>query len=415
MSPQTGVANRHLIRQINKAVILRLIRELAPVSRTDLVDAASLSPATVSGITAELIRDDLIVEEATGRSTGGRRPIPLAINRDAGLAIGIKLTEDRIVLVVTDFQGTIVDRRETPLLRRHPEAVVATIAAIVQDVQTAHSDRRLFGIGLGLAGAIDRVSGLCRFSPFLGWRDVPLQALLEDATRLPVVIENDVGTLTIAERWFGAGVGERDFIVVTLGRGIGLGMILNGRPYRGTRGQGGEFGHTTIERDGPLCACGKRGCLEAIAGEATILQAAGTILGREVALAEVAALARSGQTELLAIFRDVGDTLGLALANIVNVLNPTLIIVAGEGAQALDLLSEPMQRALTEHSFDGLSADLRFTVELWGDDAWARGAASLLLEELLTPRPEGAPPGTRGRLERELVTRGSTGSDAHLW
>lgn len=413
MALSTGVINRQLIRQINKAVVLRLIRELAPVSRTALVDVASLSPATVSGITAELLGDGYIVEHDTGRSTGGRRPIPLTINRAAGLAIGIKLTEHQIVLVVTDFQGTVVERRDTPLGRRDPESVVRTIADEVSAVQGRHRGRRIFGIGLGLAGAIDRPSGHCRFSPFLHWRDVPLRSLLEARTGLPVVIENDVGTLTIAERWFGAGAGERNFIVVTLGRGVGLGMILDGHPYRGARGQGGEFGHTTIMPDGPLCTCGKQGCLEAIAGETAILRMTRAVLGADLTLAETASLARAGHQELRAIFAGVGAALGLALANLVNVLNPTLIIVSGEGAQTLDLVADAMRQALERHCFDGLLDDLRFEVDLWGDDAWAQGAASLLLEELFTPRPDNDPPGNRGRPERDLVAGGRSGSDAH--
>ena len=415
MALPTGVVNRQLIRQINKAAVLRLIRELAPVSRTDLVDAASLSPATVSGITAELLGDGYIIEHDTGKSTGGRRPIPLTINREAGLAIGIKLTEQQIILVVTDFRGSVVERHNTPLGQRDPDSVVATITAEVAAVQERQQGRRVFGIGLGLAGAIDRPSGYCRFSPFLNWRDVPLRSLLEARTGLPVVIENDVGTLTIAERWFGAGAGERDFIVVTLGRGIGLGMILDGHPYRGARGQGGEFGHTTIAPDGPLCTCGKRGCLEAIAGETAILQATRDVLGTDLTLAEAASLARSGQLAIREVFAGAGAALGLGLANLVNLLNPTLIIVSGEGAQTLDLVSDAMQQALDRHCFDGLLDDLRFDVDRWGDEAWAQGAASLLLEELFTPRPDNDPSLSRGRRERDLVASGTTGSDTQRW
>ncbi|HEV2528613.1 MAG TPA: ROK family transcriptional regulator [Thermomicrobiales bacterium] len=415
MALPNGVANRHLIRRINQAVILRLVRELAPVSRTDLVDAASLSPATVSDITAELLRDGMIRERETGRSTGGRRPILLTIDPDAGLAIGAKLTEHRLVTVVTDFEGTVVEQDDLPLGGRTPDAVVAAIGNYADAVAARHPSRHLFGLGLGLAGAIDREDGLCRFSPFLRWRDVPLRDLLETRIRRPVVIENDVGTLTIAERWFGAGVGERDFLVVTLGRGVGLGMILHGRPYRGAGGQGGEFGHITVARDGPPCECGKRGCLEAIAGDGAIVRAASAALGRDVTLAAAADAARGGHPGVRAVFDEAGDALGTALATLVNLLNPTLLIVSGEGAEVLDLLDAPMRAALARDGFDRLTTDLRLTVDPWGDEAWARGAAGLLLEDLLTPRAASRSPGLRGRLERDLVAGGSTGSDTSVW
>lgn len=415
MAQATGIADRYLIRRINRAVILRLVRELAPVSRTDLTAAAALSPASVSGITADLLREGLIVERETGRSTGGRRPIMLTINPDAGLAIGIKLTEQGALAVVTDFQGNVVDSDRTTFPDQTPETVTATLAALVGAVRARHGDRQMFGIGVGLAGAIDRETGHCHFSPFLRWRDVPLREMLEAQTGLPVVIENDVATLTIAERWFGAGAGERDFLVVTLGRGVGLGMTIDGKPYRGARGQGGEFGHTTVDPDGPVCDCGKRGCLEAIAGEAAIGRAASRVLGTSATATDAAERAWAGNREMQAVFRAAGSALGMALANLVNLFDPTLIILSGEGTRLLDLLEPSLRTAMTQHCFGGLAPHFRLTVDPWGDEAWARGAASLLLEETLTPRPGRIQPGVRGRLERELVSNGSTGAVASLW
>jgi predicted NBD/HSP70 family sugar kinase len=236
-----------------------------------------------------------------------------------------------------------------------------------------------------MAGTIDRRAGVCRFSPFLGWRDVPLRDLLEARLELPVAIENDVNTLALAEQWFGAGAGINDFLVVTVGRGVGLGMVLDGRLYRGGRGGGGEFGHLTIAPDGPACACGKRGCLEALVADPALERAAGEALGRSVRLAEAAALARDGDPAARAVFAGAGRTLGLALAHLVNVFNPTLLIVGGEGVQTLDLLLTPLEETLAAHCFDGLFEDLRLVVEPWGDDAWARGAAGMMLDALFHP------------------------------
>lgn len=379
-------ANRDLIREINQALVLGIIRDRGPIARTTIAETARLSLATVSGITGDLIAERLVYEHEVGASTGGRRPILLALNRRAGLVIGVKLTETHVVAALTDLGAEIVEQVEVALGEdRRPDAVVSAFAALAADLRARRPGERVFGLGLGMAGAVDRRTGVCRFSPFLRWRDVPLRSLLEARLGLPVVVENDVNTLAMAERWFGAGAGVADFLVVTLGRGVGMGMVLDGRLYRGGRGSGGEFGHLTVNPDGFPCECGKRGCLETIVGEPGLRRDLRTALDREVGLADGAALARAGDPAALQVFADAGRTLGLALAGVVNLLNPTRLIVGGEGVQALDLLLDSLRDSLEAHCFDGLYDDLELVVEPWGDDAWARGAAGLLLDQFFHP------------------------------
>ena len=379
-------ANRRLMREINQALVLGLIHDRGPISRTEIAEFAHLAPATVSGITGDLIEQGLVYEHEAGVSTGGRRPILLALNRRAGFVLGAKLTETHLVVALTDLAAEIVDQRQLPLgTDRRPEAVVAALAGLVAELRALQPDRRLSGLGLGMAGAIDRRAGVCRFSPFLRWRNVPLRSMLEARLGLPVVVENDVNTLAMAERWFGAGAGVADFVVVTLGRGVGLGMVVDGRLYRGGRGAGGEFGHVTVEPDGPPCECGKRGCLEALVGELGLRRRLREAVGRDLTLTDGAALARAGDPTARAVFSEAGRTLGLALAGVVNLLNPVRLIVGGEGVETLDLLMESLRAALAEHCFDGLFADLELVVEPWGDDAWARGAAAMMLDQLFHP------------------------------
>jgi predicted NBD/HSP70 family sugar kinase len=374
------------MREINRALVLGAIRDHGPISRTAIADETRLSLGAVSGITGDLIEHGLVVEQEEGVSTGGRRPVLLALNLHAGLVVGVKLTDEQIVAALTDLGAAIIEQRAVALGKdRRPEAVVEALANLVDDLRSRHNGQRIFGLGLGMAGVIDRRAGLCRFSPFLHWRDVPLRQMLQERLDLPVVIENDVNSLAMAERWFGAGAETADFLVVTLGRGIGLGMVLDGRLYRGGRGGGGEFGHITIDPDGPLCNCGKRGCLEALAADPAILRDVQHALGREITMTEAADLARSGDAAVSRIFETAGQTIGLALAHLVNIFNPTVFIVGGEGAQTLDLLLPPMQAAMDADCFDGLLADVQLIVEPWGDDAWARGAASLMLDELFRP------------------------------
>ncbi|HEX8230554.1 MAG TPA: ROK family transcriptional regulator [Chloroflexia bacterium] len=378
--------NRDLIREINKSLVLSIVRDHEPISRTAISQTVNLSPATVSGITGELIEQGLIYEHEAGTSTGGRRPILLALNRQGGFVIGIKLAETHIVAALTDLGANVIDQRAAILGDdRQPEAVIAVLADTVNELRSLHPGRHIFGVGLGMAGAVDRRLGICHFSPFLNWHDVPLRRMLEQRLELPVVLENDVNTLTMSEKWFGAGVGVNDFLVITLGRGIGMGMVLNGQIYRGGCGGGGEFGHITVVPDGPQCECGKRGCLEALVSDPAILRRMRSAIGRELTMEEAAVLARQGDSTAQGIFNAAARTLGMAIADLVNIFNPPLLIVGGEGARAFDLLLEPLQEALQANCFNGFFDDMRLVVEPWGDDAWARGAASLMLEELFRP------------------------------
>ena len=389
-------ANRQLIRQINEAVILGLIHDRGPIARTGIADAASLSPATVTGITAELIHQGLVFESEAGASTGGRPPVMLEINRDAGCVAGVKLTDRSIIAALTDLDAEPLVQRLEPLdADRSAAGVASQVSKLILEMRAQFPERRFYGAGVGLAGAIDRRAGICRFSPFLHWRDVPLRDLIEPCIGVPVVIENDVSALTLAKRWFGHGAGLSDFIVVTLGRGVGLGMVFDGRLYRGGRGAGGEFGHLPMDPGGPLCECGNRGCLEAIASEPAVERQFKSAFGQSETLASGVERFDAGDETALGIFTSAGETLGRALAGVVNVLNPTRIIIGGEGVKTLAPVLAPLRRSLAAHCFEGLLDDLDLIVEPWGDEAWARGAAGLMLDELF-----------HARLDREPTTGG---------
>jgi predicted NBD/HSP70 family sugar kinase len=300
--------------------------------------------------------------------------------------LGAKLTDREIISALIDLDAEIVDRQTATLGGDGSlDHVVAVLAGLVAELRSRHPRQRIFGLGLGLAGVVDRRSGVCRFSPYFQWHDVPLGRLLEERLGLPVVLDNDVNTLTLAEQWFGAGAGLADFLVVTLGRGVGMGMVLDGHLYRGGNGGAGEFGHATMQPDGPRCDCGKRGCLEALVSSPALPRRLHASIGRQVTFEEAVALARSGDPTAAGIFAEAGRTLGLALSHLINIFNPPLLIVGGEGAVAADLFLEPLRESLRANCFDGFFAELRLVVEDWGDDAWARGAAGLMIEEMFRP------------------------------
>ncbi|MDX6281356.1 MAG: hypothetical protein QOH03_2427 [Kribbellaceae bacterium] len=390
------VGSKELIREINSSLVLGELRG-GLVSRTELAKRTGLSLPTVSEIVAELIGSGVIEERETGSSGGGRRPVLLGLKPDAGYVIGVKVTETRVIAVLTDLNAGIVERATVSVAGDDVASVVRAIAGVVKKLRAEASSRSgesggvrpspVYGVGVGLAGVIDRANGVVRHATYADWRDVDLAGLLTKRTGLPVVVDNDVNTLVANEQWFGAGRGVSDVAVVSIGRGVGLGMVLDGRLYRGAGGGAGEFGHTKVVANGPLCDCGGRGCLEALIGEPAILAATNC-----TTIEDAAELARSGDRAVKEVFDQVGRTLGTAVGNLVNLLNPKLIVLAGEGTRVSDLFLPSFEEALKLAVFDGLQRELDVVVDDWDDEAWAQGAAGLFLGELFQPnlRPDEA-------------------------
>jgi predicted NBD/HSP70 family sugar kinase len=395
---QVRRGNRELIKRINRNLVLNVIKSRGPISRTEIARLSGLSLASVSGITAELIETGLVYATGEGESSGGRRPVLLSLNSEAGFVVGLKLMEHAVTSALTDLDAKVLHHRITPLAAPEdgwrPEGVLPTvIQAIEATIAEAGVERQLvLGIGVGMAGLVDGEAGVCRYSPFFGWRDIEVAAPIASSLRLPVYLENDVNTLTIAEQWFGYGHGVQHFVVVTVGRGIGAGIVVNGQFYRGAMGGAGEFGHITLLAGGPPCDCGKQGCLEALASDqAMVRQArAAMALGERTALAEaetvtletIVAAAEAGDELARRLLADSGRWLGIGIATLVNVLNPQLVIVGGEGVHAGEWRFGSMRKAIDDHSFYGLSSDLEIVIEPSGDRTWARGAASLVLQEI---------------------------------
>lgn len=372
------------VRALNRRLVLNQLRQFGPLSRVKLAELTGLSSAAITGVTAELIQERFLTEQAVGESRGGRPPILLDLNYQAHQAVGLKLMEDRLEAVLTDL-ATRVLRRESRFLRGRSPHDVAEQAAEVTATLLAHADlsaSHLVGIGMGLPGVIDANKGLCVQSPILGWRNVPIAALIADRVGVPVWVDNDVNAFAAAERLFGHGKRARSFVTVTVGRGIGAGLVLDGRIYRGRQGGAGELGHTVVEPGGRPCECGNRGCLEAYASEPSLLArfAEQHPHAAPADLPGLLALLSAEHPTAQALVADAGRRVGYALANLVNVLNPELIVLGGEGVRLGDAFVHPLRHALQESAFDGLAHDLPVVVDAWGDDAWARGAASLALQ-----------------------------------
>jgi N-acetylglucosamine repressor len=328
-----------------------------------------------------------------------------------------------MTVAVCDLACNVVHHIEAPLTPGlEPFQAVEGIAAAIEAciAQAGIAQTSVLRVGVGLSGLIDSTRGICCYSAILDWTDFELGPALEYRLRLPVRIDNDVNTLAVAECHFGAGRDVDDFLLVTIGRGVGLGVVVGGEIYRGAHGGAGEFGHMTVDTSdaAPLCNCGKRGCLEAVASDYGILRAAtGEDPGHHVkdAMNELLGRANDDDERVRAIFSRAGVALGVALANLVNIFDPALVLLGGEGMRAGDLLLGSLRETLPRHIF-GRAAGERVETRLplitltTTDVEWARGAASLVLSDVFrTPIHETDEPLPID----ELMARLASGSRRH--
>jgi predicted NBD/HSP70 family sugar kinase len=367
-----------------------------PLSRRDVARITGLSQSTVSKAVKPMLAAGYLVEGSEAAQGPGRPVIPLTVNTERHYAVGLKVSEHEAVGVVTDPQARVLADARAPFDSPTVEELVELVAGLVDGLRSQRPEfgSEIEGLGLCLGGHVDGRSGVLRYSPMFGWRDVPLASLLEVRTGLVTVVENDVNALTVAEQWFGAGRGFEQFAVVTVGAGIGCGLIVDGELLHGASGMAGELGHVTVVPEGALCRCGKRGCLETVAADDAILEtiAAGSSHA-PTTITEAAALARAGDAAAREAFAKAGEALGQAIASLVNLVEPSRIVLSGEGIVASDLLTDSLVDALRRHSFGGVADRLEIVSRPLADETWARGAAANVIRRLIA-RPAVARAGT---------------------
>lgn len=358
-----------------------------PLTRADVARRAGLSAAAVTKAVRPLIEAGYLVEDADDevRPVVGRPASLVRVDGGRALFIGIKITGDEIFGVLTDLCCRIHVARHLPLPARAPKAVLASVAELVRELLTEADGFGVpvLGCGIAVAGEVDRVQGAVRYSPFLEWRDVPLAELAAMTTGLPVTVDNDVRALTVAEQWFGAGVGLSDFAVVTVGAGIGCGLVVHGRVVAGAHSVAGEIGHVTIDSAGPVCHCGKRGCLQAYAGDAEIVARVREITGASITdSAEAVALAHAGHPGVREVYARAGEAIGRGIATVANLLGPERVIISGEGLAAYDLFAEQIRDAFTATAF-GSAARCDLVTRPLPFEEWARGAAATAIRSFI--------------------------------
>jgi predicted NBD/HSP70 family sugar kinase len=395
-----------------EATVFTMVLTQGPVSRVEIARRSGLSSAAVTKAARPFIEAGYLAElEATERTGpgAGRPASPLMIRSDREFFTGVKITDDELIGVVTDLRAEPVASAHRRLTSSAVEDVVAELAGLVDELLAADPAyrERCHALGLAVSGDVDKDHGLVRYSPFLGWRQVPLARLAGEVTGLAVTVENDVKSLTVAEQWFGDGVGASSFALVTVGIGIGCGLVVNDQVVAGSHGVAGEIGHIPVGGDEPACHCGGRGCVEAIAGTGPLVTAVRAATG-DTSLSIDAAIdvAHDGNAAAREVFARAGHAIGLAMAAMANLFGPERIIVTGDvqGLAAYDLFEDQINRSFAGQAF-GAAADCRLLLRPRTFEQWARGAAAVAIQTRFSR--EGAPStggaaryGDRARLTR---------------
>ncbi|WP_284641500.1 ROK family transcriptional regulator [Paenibacillus silviterrae] len=374
---QTG--DLTLVKRMNKSIVLNHIRFDSPISRARIAELTGLTKATVSSLVAEWIESGLVREIGEGASSGGRKPVMLVFDASAAYVVGVDLGTDYVLAVLTDLNGNVVEESRSKHENESVDAVIDAVNESIREVAGRVPDSRygVVGIGIGIPGISDE-EGNVLFAPNLGWENVPLQQRISEEFGLPVVIENEANAGAVGEQRFGAAQDSSFLVYVSIGSGIGTGILIKGELFRGSTGFSGELGHVTIEHNGKPCRCGNAGCWELYASEKALVEdARNAIPGVKVdALLQLAA---DGEPAAIEAFGRLGRYLGIGMVNIINGFNPESIVIGGRLATAEAWLKEPIREVIESRSLPYPRASLKVQFSSLGMRSTVLGVCSLAI------------------------------------
>jgi predicted NBD/HSP70 family sugar kinase len=376
--------------------VFEQVRAAGHMPRMDVARTLDISPGSVTTITSDLITRGLLqeVEDNQRGPSRGRPPIALRVAPCSRFVIGMKLSDERHTAILLDLAGTVIAEAHlaSGALRQTTTEVLAEVSTLISKLlqKAGQTHDSISAIGIGLPGIVDAQTGIVQWSPVLTDTNIPLREKLAQELDLPVSLDNDTNLLTLAELWFGAGRGTSNFVVVTIERGVGMGLVLNNRLFRGALGPGMELGHTKVQLDGALCRCGQRGCLEAYVADYALVREAGTALDSDPRASSSAVTmietlyeeANAGNEAALAIFRRAGRFLSVGLANIVQLFDPERIILSGERMRYDYLTTDDMLAEMNSMILPAGRTPTPVDIHAWSGSVWAKGAAALALSEV---------------------------------
>ncbi len=394
-------ADQNLVRKFNTAVVLNTIRQHAPLSRAEVAKLTGLNRSTVSQIINTLLDRKLVQETTLQSDRIGRPGLLLELNPAGGFAIGIELGVNFISLVATDFLANVFWRQR---LKSDARDNVDTILERAYEMTEIGLEKGLaaglhpLGIGLGVPGLVDLRHGELMYAPNLGWSKIPLTRLWSQRFDLPVFVDNEAKAAAVGEYYFGNARGINNFIFLNAGVGLGAGIMIDGKLFRGSHGFATEVGHMVMDINGDPCGCGKRGCWETQVSPvavirrfretlkqgvpSTVLLAADNDMDN-IVFETIANAALQGDNAALIAMQEVGEQLGVGIANLVNVFNPQMVIIGGELNYASEILLPVVRQVISRYALRLETQDLSVTASAHGRDACVMGAIALVLDDIL--------------------------------
>jgi len=375
--------------------VLRLIWQQQRISRAEIAQRASLSRSTVSEVIGELLPTGLIAEVGIGESRGGRRPIILEFRDDAAVILGVEMGAAHVGVALTDLRGRVRawHAREHPV-RTDPDGSRALISDLCDAcLADGAGERPLVGIGVAVPSPVDPSQPDHLSAVVLpAWRGrLGLDAL---GVRLgaPLMVDNDANLGALAEHWWGAGRGVDDFAYIKVATGVGCGYVINGDVYRGATGVAGEIGPLAIAPQGTQCICGLRGCLATLVGAQALVERGGELVaehpesmlvGRRLTIADIENAALAGDALARRVATEAAGYLGVAVAGLLNLMNPAMVVLGGDLAGLGELLLEPVRETVRRRTLVSLVAAAELRTSELGPRSVAVGAATMVLKEAL--------------------------------
>jgi N-acetylglucosamine repressor len=384
-----NTGNNEFLKRYNRACILDLVRIHGPISRMRLSEMSGLSPTATGSIVSTLLEKGYLHEVGTGESSGGRKPVLLELKPGTYFSIGMDVDGSRILVILLDINGTATEEYtfKTDGMAKDPAGVFNIMENAVSSMLERHKiDRKhLLGIGVSIPGLIGLDSNEIVFAPNLGWKNVGTSRFFSSFSGIPVHVENESKASAICENWLGECTNINDFICINIGSGIGAGIFTSGKLYRGHSGTAGEVGHMTVDENGPLCGCGKRGCLEAFASTSRLLERAEMQMGLKsgsLTLDTLVDMAEKGDNEMLRLLYESSGYLGQAISYLVNMLNPGKIVIGRDFTRYAHLVIDNIMRSIQTRSLEAPASRVQITASRLGDRSSAMGAAIIPLKVL---------------------------------
>lgn len=380
----------------NEGQILNIIRRCGPISKADIARRAGLTPPTVTNITNKLLDSKQIIEYMIGESRGGRRPLLLKTNPDAGQVIVIHIRSYKMIAYLVDAELAVHYEQTVNSKGLNHTGVLECIQALIDSCREAAKMPPL-AIGIVIRGPVRAQEGISVFCPNIGWRNVPLKYIIEEKNRLPVFVENDTNILAYGEYYYGVAKAATNMILLKVGFGLGGGIMFDGSLYRGIGGIAGEVGHTVIDVAGPLCSCGNNGCMEAMASETALinlvlkaLEQGEPSLLREILKGDLAGIepediyraADLGDQLARTMLGRVAEYLGIGIANLVNIFNPELVVIGGGLAKASKYIEKIVWDTVAQRSFESSSSALDIKYSTQTNLNTMKGSADMVFSEL---------------------------------